>query len=156
MATTTVSILIERPAADVWSELEAVESHVEWMADADSCRFETEQRRGVGTVLIVETKVGPFRTTDVIEFTTWQAPRVMGVAHRGLFTGAGTFTLVPEGTSTRMEWSEHLRFPWFLGGPLGAIVARPILKAIWRGNLRRLKTRIEAGDVPTTPRTMAP
>ena len=116
------------------------------MADAESCRFETDQRRGVGTVLIVETKVGPFRTTDVMEFTTWQAPQVMGVAHQGLFTGIGTFTLAPQGTSTRLEWSEQLRFPWFLGGPLGAVAARPILRAIWRGNLRRLKARIESDD----------
>jgi len=46
--------------------------------------------------------------------------------------------LVAEGEeTTRMTWTEALRFPIFLGGVVGAFVAKPVLRRIWRGNLRR-------------------
>jgi hypothetical protein len=40
-------------------------------------------------------------------------------------------------------WSETLQFPWWMGGAAGARVARPVLAAVWRRNLRRLRTRVE-------------
>ena len=49
---------------------------------------------------------------------------VMGVRHVGVVTGTGTFTLAPldGGRGTRFEWSEDLRFPWWLGGRLGEVI----------------------------------
>jgi hypothetical protein len=36
-------------------------------------------------------------------------------------------------------------FPWWLGGPIGAIVGGQIvMKAIWRRKLRKLKKLVEA------------
>ena len=48
----------------------------------------------------------------------------MGVRHTGMVTGTGRFTLTPIdlGRRTRFSWDEALRFPWWLGGPLGALV----------------------------------
>jgi hypothetical protein len=31
-----------------------------------------------------------------------------------------------------------------MGGPVGALAAKPVLRAIWRRNLRRLKVIVEA------------
>jgi hypothetical protein len=42
-----------------------------------------------------------------------------------------------------MRWVEDLRFPWWMGGPVGLAVARPLLARIWRGSLMRLKERLE-------------
>lgn len=141
----TLSIDLAQPRDRVWRELEAVERHVEWMADAESAEFTGTRTRGVGTILAVATRVGPFRTRDVIEFTQWDPPRLMGVAHRGLFTGTGSFRLEEHEGGTRMVWSESIRFPWYLGGPIGVIVAGPVLRAIWRGNLRRFQQSLAGG-----------
>jgi len=139
-----VEIVIDAPASFVWSDVEDISSHTEWMKDAEAIRFLGEQRSGVGTRFECDTVVGPFKLTDVMEITEWSRPRAMGVRHDGLVGGNGTFTLEPSGSATIFSWVEALKFPWYLAGPLGAAVARPVLRAIWRGNLRRLKHRIES------------
>jgi carbon monoxide dehydrogenase subunit G len=152
MVRSRVSERISRSPDEVWDELERLEDHAEWMADAVGVEFLGEQRRGVGTRMEVNTRVGPLRTNDVLEFTRWDPPHAMAVSHRGLFGGEGEFLLTRDGSGTRIVWTERLRFPWFLGGPIGAVAARPILRRIWRGNLRRLKGRIErtnqGGSIP--------
>jgi carbon monoxide dehydrogenase subunit G len=137
-----VSIRIPAPPGEVWAEVEKVEEHPAWMADAVDVEFESDTRRGVGTRITVLTRIGPLKTTDAMEFTEWDPPKAMGVAHRGLFTGSGRFTLEPDGEGTRFTWTETIRFPWFLGGRVGALVARPILTRVWKGNLRRLRDRL--------------
>jgi carbon monoxide dehydrogenase subunit G len=90
----------------------------------------------------VATKVGPFRLTDVMEFTSWEPPSVMAIHHKGLVTGTGEFQLTPTGAGgTRFTWREDLTFPWYLGGPLTEFFAAPVLKAIWSRNLKRLQAR---------------
>jgi len=138
-----VEVVIDAPAAFVWADLESIESHVDWMQDAESIRFLTDQQSGVGTRFECKTVVGPFKLTDIMEIVDWQAGSSMGVTHQGLVVGAGQFTLRASGASTVFSWVEELTFPWYFAGPLGAAAARPILKAIWKGNLRRLKDRIE-------------
>ena len=80
-----------------------------------------------------------------MEITAWEPARTMGVRHVGVVTGTGAFTLSPlPGGGTRFVWEETLVFPWWLGGPLGALVGgRIVLRAIWKGNLRRLKSLCE-------------
>lgn len=140
MAHINVSIDIPASAERVWQVVEPVERHVDWMADAESIEFLTDQRRGVGTSFLCRTKVGPIRLTDKMRITRWEPGRAMGVEHVGLVTGSGVFTLEPlSATSTRFVWDETLIFPWWLGGPLGAFVGgKIVLRSIWRGNLRRL------------------
>jgi carbon monoxide dehydrogenase subunit G len=138
-----VAVTIAALPADVWRTIEPVERHVEWMGDAESIRFTTEQTRGAGTAFDCVTRIGPFRTTDRMEIVEWDAPRSMGIEHRGMVTGRGRFTLQPSGTGTRFTWDEDLIFAWFIGGPVGAFLARPVLRAIWRRNLRRLKQLLE-------------
>lgn len=45
---------------------------------------------------------------------------------------------------TYFQWEEKLRFPWRLGGPVTALAAWPVLRSMWKGNLLRLKARIES------------
>lgn len=138
-----VEVVINAPVAFVWSDVEDISSHVDWMQDAAEIRFLTDRQGGVGTRFECDTVVGPFKLTDVMEITDWQHGKAMGVRHQGIVGGSGEFSLRPSGSATVFSWVEQLRFPWYFAGPLGAYVARPVLKAIWKGNLRRLKSRVE-------------
>lgn len=140
----TVAIDIAASPASLWAYLERVEDHVEWMADAESITFHSDQRRGVGTAFTCLTKVGPIRLNDEMTITEWETERTMGVRHQGLVTGQGRFTLEPKGNGTLFTWTERLTFPWFLGGPVVAAVAgRFVLGPIWRRNLKRLRSIVD-------------
>jgi Polyketide cyclase / dehydrase and lipid transport len=157
MSDVVVSIDITASPQTVWSTVEPVETHVDWMADAVAIRFESEQERGVGTVFLCDTKIGPIKLTDRMEITEWtpavdaldgRAPvsGAMGVRHSGIVTGSGVFTIEPlaGGTRTRFTWAESLEFPWYFGGRLGEIVAGKILLGpLWKRNLRKLKSLVE-------------
>jgi uncharacterized protein YndB with AHSA1/START domain len=134
---------IPAPVDMVWEDVEDLASHVEWMADAESIRFTSSTRAGVGTTFDCRTKVGPFRLTDRMEVTEWRAHESIGVRHVGLVTGTGRFTLRPArlGRATRFAWEEELRFPWWLGGRLGEVPGSLVLRLLWRRNLRRLRAR---------------
>ena len=140
-----VSVVIDAPPAEVWAVVEPIDRHVEWMADAESIRFTGPRTRGLGTTFDCVTKVGPLRLTDKMTVTELEAPRMMGIEHRGVVTGRGRFTLRRRRRGrTQFTWAERLDFPWWMGGPVGALAAKPVLRAIWRRNLRRLKTIVEA------------
>jgi len=140
-----VEIVIDLSPEQLWAVVEPIETHAEWMHDAEAITFTSERRRGVGTTFDAATKVGPFRLTDRMEVTQWEPEAVMGVRHVGLVSGVGRFTLEPTGpAATRFTWEEQLTFPWWLGWRLGEVIGRPILRAIWRRNLRNLKAIAEA------------
>lgn len=139
------TVVQARPEA-VWAALADIGSHVEWMADAERIDFTSGQRSGLGTTFDCITRVGPIRLTDRMEIVEWEAERSIGVVHTGVVTGRGRFTMAPVAPdAVRLAWAEELRFPWWLGGPVGAVPGRRILARLWRGNLRRLKQRLEAG-----------
>jgi carbon monoxide dehydrogenase subunit G len=135
---------IDVPPGRVWDAVRDIESHVKWMDDAESIRFTSGTKSGLGTTYECDTKVGPFRVTDRMEVTEWLPGQVIGVRHTGLVTGAGRFTVQRSGPhQTRFTWEERLTFPMWMGGPVGARMAKPILRRVWRRNLRNLKGLIE-------------
>lgn len=141
-----MAVEIDRDPRAVWADVRDIASHAEWMQDAEAIRFVGPQVEGVGTRFECDTRVGPLRVTDVMEITAWDEVQRMGVAHTGLVTGRGQFTLEPTASGgTTFRWEEELRFPWWLAGRLGEVVGAPVLRLIWRGNLRRLKARLEGG-----------
>lgn len=144
MSTVNVSVIIDVPLEAVWQAAADLQAHAEWMADAESIRFLGARRRGLGTRMEVATRVGPFRTKDVMEVTEWEDRSRIGVRHTGLVTGVGAFALEAlDPATTRFTWRERLVFPWYLGGRLTALLAAPVLAAIWKRNLSRLKSQLE-------------
>jgi len=144
MAGIRVSTEIDASPAEVWEVVRHVEHHVEWMHDAVAIRFTSPTRSGAGTTFDCDTKIGPFRLTDKMEITSWVPDEAMGVRHVGMVTGTGEFTLAatPEGR-TRFTWEERLSFPWWMGGPVGAVVGGQVLKVVWARNLKGLKAIVE-------------
>ena len=102
---------------DVWHAVERIETHTEWMLDAETITFRSEQHEGVGAEFDCLTKVGPLHTTDRFVVTRWEPGVAMGIEHRGAVTGVGEFRLRPlaGGVSTEFCWEETLAFPWWLG-----------------------------------------
>ncbi|MGI8686182.1 MAG: SRPBCC family protein [Acidimicrobiales bacterium] len=145
MSRIRVSTVIDAPPRRVWAAVRDIASHVTWMEDAVAIRYTSPKREGVGTTFDCDTRVGPFRLTDRMEVTEWCEGRAMGIRHVGLVQGTGRFTVrrSPLGR-TRFTWDERLRFPWWMGGAPGSVVAAPVLRHIWRRNLVNLKREIEA------------
>ena len=140
-----VSTTINASVGSTWAAIEHIDTHVRWMADAQSIVFATQQRAGVGTTFDCYTKIGPFHIVDTMSITEWAPGAAMGVEHRGVVGGVGVFTLRDAGDHrTRFSWEERLDFPWWFGGVVGEKVAAPMLARLWRGNLARLKRIVEA------------
>lgn len=137
----SVSVVVDAPLGAVWDALSDLPSHTEWMADAASIEFPAGQA-GTGTEMLVDTRLGPFRLTDRLEIIAWEPPRTMAVEHRGVVRGWGRFDLIPMADGIHLTWTEDLRFPWWLGGPITALAAHPLLSRIWAGNLRRFRRRV--------------
>ena len=133
---------IAAPVHVVWGDIARLETHNGWMAEVGKITFLGDQTSGAGTRIAVETRVGPLRTKDVIEFVSWEPPHRMAIRHTGMVTGLGEFTLTEVGdATTRFAWHEVLAFPWYFGGPIDAWLATPVLKRIWRSNLDELASR---------------
>jgi uncharacterized protein YndB with AHSA1/START domain len=138
-----LSIFIAAPPDRVWAELADLASHPEWMDDAATVTFIGEQRAGVGTRMVAATRIGPLRARDTMDVNEWVEGRVIAVEHVGSVKGNGRFEIRPVSGGTELTWTENLRFPWWMGGPIGELVAQPILGRIWTGSLQRLKRRVE-------------
>jgi uncharacterized protein YndB with AHSA1/START domain len=138
-----VSVDIAAPVAKVWEAVSDLRGHEQWMGDVESITFDSATTSGPGTVMLVHTKVGPLRLVDEMTVTLWEPPRRIVVEHQGLVRGIGEFALTPLAGITRFTWTEQLSFPIRLGGPLTALLSRPVLIWIWRRNLDRLKELIE-------------
>jgi carbon monoxide dehydrogenase subunit G len=140
-----VGVTIDAPPAVVWRTVESIEEHVDWMTDAVSITFTSRSTRGVGTRFDCVTRIGPLRTTDRMTVTEWEPGRSMGIDHHGAVAGRGRFTLRRRRRKrTRFTWTEELKFPWWMGGAAGALAAKPVLRAVWRRNLRALKRLVES------------
>jgi carbon monoxide dehydrogenase subunit G len=139
-----VAVYIDAPPEVVWQTIEQIERHVEWMDDAVSITFTTPAHRGEGTEFDCVTRIGPLRTTDRMTVTQWTPRRAMGIKHQGVVRGWGRFALSRrKGNTTRFTWTERLKFPWWMGGRIGALAAKPILRKVWRRNLTNLKAIVE-------------
>lgn len=146
MVTIRVSTVVPAAPAEVWEDLRHIGRHVDWMSDAVSIRFLTEDTEGAGVRFECVTRIGPMRLTDRMEVTEWREGELIAIRHRGTVSGTGRFRLTacpgrPGQDHTRFEWTETLRFRWWMGGPLAAAAARPVLAAVWIRNLRRFAAR---------------
>ncbi|HWW54699.1 MAG TPA: SRPBCC family protein [Acidimicrobiales bacterium] len=130
----------------VWAALRDIASHVEWMDDALAIEFLTPKTEGVGTEFTCLTKVGPIQLNDHMTVTEWVEGTSVGISHRGVVSGTGRLSVKRRGRAgSTVTWDERLSFPWWLGGPLGGLVGRPVLTRVWKRNLANLAGRFNTG-----------
>ena len=146
VTTIQISVNVSVSPQVLWEELRHIDRHVNWMNDAVSITFLSPATEGVGTAFSCLTKVGPFKTTDLMTITQWEDNKTMGVEHTGLIKGTGTFQIHPHGEESTITWKESLSFPLFFLGPLGALAATPLLTYIWKKNLNNLKNIVEGNS----------
>ena len=139
-----VEIEINAPIELVWEEISNISNHTSWMNDAESIEFLGQQKEGVGTKILVLTKIGPIKLNDLMTFTKWEKNTEIEVEHKGIVTGKGSFHLESlDNKTTKFSWRETLKFPIILGGVIGEIVGSYILERIWKKNITNLKKIIE-------------
>ena len=139
-----VSTIINKPLEVVWDEVKIMKNHVNWMQDAAKIDFLSLNESGIDTKMKVLTKVGPFSLNDIITVIKWEEMNSIGVVHEGIVTGEGTFYLSENGeNSTKFEWIEELKAPYYLGGPIAEFFGGFVLKFIWKKNLMNLKNILE-------------
>ena len=142
MISIRTEIEVDSPLDVVWADLADIASHVEWMVDAVAIDWTSPGEPGVGTTFDVDSRLGPIRLTDPLEITDWEPYSALAVRHGGAVTGTGRFTLEEISEDrTRVIRDEDLRFPLWMGGVLGELVATPVLRALFRANLRAFAAR---------------
>ncbi len=142
-----LTVMISAPPAAVWASVSNLASHTEWMQDAVAIRFVSDATTGAGVVMDCDTRIGPLQVTDRLVVTEWDEGRMIAIRHEGAVIGTGRFVLAAAGPDrTMFSWTEDLRFPWWMGGPLGAAAARPVLTWTWRRSLAALRRQIEGAQ----------
>jgi len=138
--TINVYTTINSPLKIVWNEVSKLENHTNWMHDAVKIDFLSENNRGLGVKMKVLTKVGPIRLYDYMTVTEWVEEESIGVDHIGIVKGKGRFKLEKiDDNKTLFIWEETLKFPIYLGSIVGEFFGAPVLKLIWKRNLKNLK-----------------
>ena len=141
MASLEVRTQIAAAPERVWKIIADLEGGRHWMADVRSLEIVGVRKSGAGTVLkVTSERFGLPVIKDVMEITTWDPPRELGVLHRGMFSGTGAFRLQAHDGGTLFIWREDFKPP--LGG-LGefahSLVVRPHLERVFRRSLANLK-----------------
>jgi len=127
----------------LWAALLRWEDQARWMRDADSVRVLSSHREGVGVWIAVRTRVLNVPLfTERLEVTTWEPPGRLALSHRGFVRGIGTWSLEPEGSATRLVWTEELALPVPVLGEAALLVYRPFLRRLMRGALVNLRAYV--------------
>jgi hypothetical protein len=135
--------VIDAPAADVWRIVARIEDHARWQVDVRAIEFTTADQRGVGAQYDCVTRLGPIRMRIPMTVTEWRERKAVAVRYDGRLSGGGRISLRRRRRQgTKVTWSAHVRLPWLLGGPLGAVVAAQLLRVVWKLNLANLAREV--------------
>jgi uncharacterized protein YndB with AHSA1/START domain len=145
--TRAVSIIstidIRRPPEAVWPYLVDWERLDRWMKEARGFEVIGEQREGVGVEAEATIRIAGITTRDRVRVSQWQPPVLLEIQHLGWVKGTGYMELSPTEEGCNVFWREELFAPL---GPLGRSGLRmisPIMRRIFRRDLRLLKGLVE-------------
>jgi len=133
------STVIDAGTEEVWAVLTKAESYPDW----DSGITQVEGHIGAGETITVHSEADPGRAfpVKVSEIEPGCCMTWTGGMPMGMFTGVRTFTLKPEGDTTRFTMREEYH------GPMVSVIWRsmPDLQPSFDTFAAGLKAEVEAG-----------
>lgn len=129
----------------VWSYLVDWENLGRWMREGRRFEVMSSHREGAGVRARATIRIGGITTTDDIEVTRWEPPRVLEIDHLGMVSGRGRMECVPSPGGTQLRWKEELSPPLGVAGGIGIRLFRPLMRRIFNRDLRLLKELVESG-----------
>jgi len=136
-------VLLPVEPHEAWARLLAWERQPTWMQDAARVRVLTSHREGNGVRVAVKTRVlGIPLFTETLEVVTWDPPRRLRLAHRGLVRGIGEWALEPTGAGSRFRWMEDVRLPMPVLGEVALMIYRPIMRRLMRRSLGEFRMQL--------------
>jgi uncharacterized membrane protein len=144
----TTTVDLRSPAPQVWPYLVDWERLPRWMEEMADVRVVTDHREGVGVEAEATVRIGGLTTRDRIRVTRWEPPAVLEIAHLGWVRGTGYMELSPTDTGSRLFWRESLVPPWGLVGAAGIRLYAPLLRRVFRRDLRRLRDLVDRPGLP--------
>jgi uncharacterized protein YndB with AHSA1/START domain len=145
MAKLELRMFIRATPQRVWDIVSDLDGQARWMVDVRSLDVVSETKTGVGTTLDLRTELfGMPVLHDVMDIVTWEAPREIGIVHRGMFTGTASFLLEPVPGGTVFVWVEEFKPPL---GPLGelgyVLLVRSHLRKVWTKSMENVRELAE-------------
>lgn len=146
-----VSDTMPGPPEVVWALITDWEHQDDWMLEASHFEVIGEQREGVGVEAKATVRIAGIRTRDRVRVSMWEPPRILVIDHLGWVKGSGEIQLHPVAEGTRMRWRETLLPPPKLGpiGRWGLVVASPLMRRVFRRDLRVLRGLVRAHAGPS-------
>lgn len=132
---------IEAAPEVVWKLVTDWERQGDWMLEARDFVVTSETREGIGVSALATVRIAGISTRDEIRVVEWEPSGRLSIEHLGWVTGRGDFHLTPlPGGRTFMSWTERLKPPLGLLGALGLTALAPVMRRIFKRDLRVLAT----------------
>jgi uncharacterized protein YndB with AHSA1/START domain len=128
----------------VWDLITDWEHQDDWMLEASDFLVTSEHREGVGVEALATIRIGGIRTRDRVRVSVWEPPERLVIEHVGWVRGRGDIRLTAADLDTRLTWVETLQAPLGIVGHLGLWLFAPLMRRIFRRDLRVLRGLVRA------------
>ena len=147
MATITKSIVVQRPADEVFAYLDDLEAHGEWQDGIESIKVVTEGPTHVGTEVEETRTVGGGQRVEmrwrVTEHDAGTRRSAFETIESKMMKPSGVISVAQAGESSEVTFSFDPN-PIGFGKVIAPLMRRNVVKTI-DGDLARLKARLEGG-----------
>lgn len=133
------------PPEIVWDLITDWEHQDDWMLEAADFRVIGEQRTGIGVEAEATIRIAGITTRDRVRVVGWDPHHRLAIRHLGWVSGTGELFLTPiDEKTTFLFWREDLEPPLGLVGAVGMTLFRPLMRRIFRRDLRILEGLVRA------------
>ena len=133
------------PPSVVWELITDWENQGDWMLEASDFVVISAEREGIGVEAEATISIGGIKTRDKVRVIGWEPNRRLAIQHFGWVAGTGEIYLTPLGIDrTHLFWREELEPPVGMAGALGMTAFKPLMKRIFKRDLRILAGLVRA------------